>query len=92
VKSIYSCLYGVFALVLYISLVWIVVDDFWDAFIVGGIAGLIISIALAPATIALFPLALGIFWGSWGQAVSTYLVLPVLATIHSFFKGKAAIE
>jgi hypothetical protein len=91
-KTIYSVLYGLFALLLYIAMVWIAVDDLWDAYVVGGWVGLVIAIVLFPATFLLFPLALGIFWGMWGQAVSMYLILPIIGLLHSYFKKKARVS
>jgi hypothetical protein len=91
-KTIYGLLYGLFALLLYVSMVWIAVDDLWDAFVVGGWVGLVIAIVLFPATFLLFPLALVVFWGMWGQALSMYIVLPILAAFNSFFKSKTVIS
>lgn len=88
-KTIYRSLYGIFAFLLYVSMVWIAVDDLWDAYVVGGWVSLVIAIVLFPATFLLFPLALGVFWGTWGQAVSMYLILPVIGLLYSYFKGKA---
>lgn len=88
-KLVFKIFFYVFAVFFWLSVLDLVFDDFWDVWMVWGVIGLICAVICAPGTVLLFPMILGVIYNQWEQALSTYIILPVLWFIYCFLRSKA---